>query len=79
MHGTDLKTIYSLLSRPPALPPGALLAGAQQPSLDQPNYSQPAEHEQENKWGDFLCSIIMEIADQYKVEAESQPENDCLI
>ena len=61
-HGAELKPVHSLGSRP-----AALLPRAEPPSLDQPNHSQPAECEQENKWDGFLCSIIVEMADQYKV------------
>lgn len=44
-----------------------LLHRAKPPSLDQPNHSQPAQCEQKDKWGGFLCSNIVEIADQCKV------------
>lgn len=44
-----------------------LLPRPEPPCLDQPNHSQPAQCEQKDKWGGFLCSNIVEITDQCKV------------
>lgn len=53
IHETDLKPTYSLGSRLAALPPGA-----EGPSLDQSNHSQPAEYKQENKWGVSYAAVL---------------------
>lgn len=57
-QGANLKQAHSLGSR--HLP---LLLRPEPPSLDQPNHSQPAQCEQKDKWGGFLCSNIVEITD----------------